>query len=447
MNLLNAVSVLQSFKKEKLSPLVAKSATKGFFAVFARIILFLATIAAIYFTAISREPAKFIGDAGGYWNYMYKFFDEDNRFAFTNADCGPRGYLTSYLPLLFVNIGLYIFNITNNVHAFYFGSAIFYAAVFVFVLPYVFGKLFNKKSGVLSTVLFLLPVFFFWAGDFAHPLTDFSSLSLVFISLAAFLKIGDGKLDLFSFLICGAAAAAAYNLRQSYVIFLYAIVASAALKVFTTRESYSFFGIKRGYFAVLAQKASLLEGKARLFVCGTRKALKIAVLVFGAVLIMLPQMAMNGKYRGTNSWQVPTELYTQGVEGKEYPLMLFNTNALQTMQKADFWVVNAEENLIYTTIYKNTPHKNMVRFYDYGSYFKDVFSHPDWYLKSWLNGAFIGMTVTHDAAYITDYSDGFFERLFTGIFILATFAVTVLYLFFCFLRKKGRLAGIKKKRL
>ena len=36
MSLLNAVSVLQSFKKEKLSPLVAKSATKGFFAVFGK---------------------------------------------------------------------------------------------------------------------------------------------------------------------------------------------------------------------------------------------------------------------------------------------------------------------------------------------------------------------------------------------------------------------------
>lgn len=39
MSLLNAVSVLQSFKKEKISPLVAKSATKGFFAIFAKHLL------------------------------------------------------------------------------------------------------------------------------------------------------------------------------------------------------------------------------------------------------------------------------------------------------------------------------------------------------------------------------------------------------------------------
>ena len=437
MSFISAINSSFTLKKEKISPLVASKAAKGFFAVFMKILLYAATVAAIYFAAEKNEPSTFVGDAGGYWKLMYGFFGE-NGFAFENANLEGRGYLTSYLPLIFVNIGLYVFGFRYNVHAFYFGSALFFAAVFVFVCPYVFERIFKKKAGFLSRVLFLLPIFFFWKGDFAHPLTDFPALSFVFIAIAAFFKISDGRFDLISLFLIGASAAAAYNLRQSYLIFLYAVIVAAIVRVSFVKEELSVCGFKK-----LSAAAVALKGKWRAIYIFTRKLLKISVLVIGVVTVMLPQVAVNNRYNKAG-WQVPTELYVLKATGKEYPLMLFNTNALQTMQKADFWVIDFDEPLIYTAVYQNTRHEGQRAFTDYGSYFKDVLKYPSWYLKSWVNGAFLGMTVTHDAAYITDYSSGFFQRLFIGHLLLASFTVSAAVAVIKFLLKKGKFKAIFK---
>ncbi|MBR2327001.1 MAG: hypothetical protein IKA51_00090 [Clostridia bacterium] len=425
------------FKDKNQSPLCAKTAGEKLFDGVLRFVFFVLLAVALYFVAFTNKPPNFTGDAYGYWLSSYHFVPEGGEFDFANFTSFARGYSISFMVFIFIKVGAF-FGFEDPVCAYYFCNSIFVSAILVYLAPYVFNRIFKKKYNYFSVLFFSVFFVAFWGGDLAHPLTDIPAICFIFISLAGYLKLDDGRLGLFAAFFCGAGAALAYNLRQSYLIFFYAMLALTALKLLFTREKHSFFGITRGFFGFLTEKAEKMHIAVRITVNGLRKAIKLSALLLGVVLVMLPQVAINHKHLNLPSWEVQTQYYSIAAENKNYPLLLFNAHGLSTMQKVDFYVKDFPTHEIYAAIYPNTPHAEYQKLFSYGDYFSDVLKHPDWYLKSWINGAFLGMSATYNTSYVTDLVSGFFARLFTGHLLLSVFVVTVFYCIYKYFVTKNK---------
>ncbi len=438
MSFISAINSSFTMKKEKISPLVASKAAKGFFAVFMKILFFFAVFFAIYASMEAHRPPNFTGDAHGYWNSAKVFINTDKVFSFAHYTSYARGYLASFTVFLFVRFATDFLGFIDPVTAYYIGYAIFAAAVFTFIVPYVFCRAFKKDFNLFSAAVFVLLFLVFFGGDFAHPLTDIPAVLCIFISLYGYFKMDDGRLRLISAFVCGVSAAAAYNLRQVYLIFLFAMVFLAAVKIIFTREDHSFFGITRGMIGRILGKIKSLPRLPLFSINALRKALKISLLILGAVIVMVPQVIVNKAHCETDDWQVQTQVYPLLAEGVEYPLVLFNAHGLTTMYKVDFWVRDFTTHDIWVAVYPNAPFEGYEKCFDYESYFSSIISNPKWYLKSWLNSAFLGMVATYDECYVTDLTTGFFERAALSLFMLSSFVVTVFAAIIKFFKTKSK---------
>ena len=420
------------------SPLIKREAGKRLITLILKIFFFVAVFFAIYASMEAHRPPQFTGDAHGYWNSAKVFVNTDKVFSFAHYVSYARGYLASFTVFLFVRFATDFLGFVDPVSAYYFSYALFSAVIFTFVAPYVFCKAFKKSFSFLSLGVFISLLLIFFGGDFAHPLTDIPALCFIFISLAAYFKLDDGRFRLLSAFLVGLSAAAAYNLRQIYLIFLFAMIAMTALKIFATREVHSFFGITRGVFKKILDKINGLKPVFRVMLNGARKALKISLLIVGAVLVMIPQVIINKAHLESEDWQVQTQTYPLAAEGVEYPLVLFNAHGLTTMLKVDFWVRDFNTHEIYAAVYPNAPFEGYEKCFDYESYFNSITSNPKWYIESWLNSAFLGMVATYGESYITDLTTGFFERAALSIFMISCFVVTVFSAVFKFFKTKGK---------
>lgn len=431
-------AALRLFKDRSESPLSERETGKGIFELLLKILFFFAVFYAIYATMEAHRPPQFTGDAHGYWNSAKVFVNTDKVFSFTHYVSYARGYLASFSVFLFVRFATDFLGFVDPVSAYYFSYALFSAVILTFVAPYVFCKAFKKRFSFLSLGVFISLLLIFFGGDFAHPLTDIPALCFIFISLAAYFKLDDGRFRLLSAFLVGLSAAAAYNLRQIYLIFLFAMIAMTALKIFATREVHSFFGITRGVFKKILDKINGLKPVFRVMLNGARKALKISLLIVGAVIVMIPQVIINRAHLNKSDWQVQTQTYPLAAEGVEYPLVLFNAHGLATMLKVDFWVRDFNTHEIYAAVYPNSPFEGYEKCFDYESYFNSIKSNPKWYIESWLNSAFLGMVATYGESYITDLTTGFFERAALSIFMISCFVVTVFSAVFKFFKTKGK---------
>lgn len=145
--------------------------------------LFLATSASIIMMiySLQRVYLPFVYDAGHYWRYADQFL-ANGTFSLTNYSTNLRGYLFPFL-LFLLKILASLLEIDPRI-LFSLCSALFFAALSVYLLPWAFHLIFDWEISFWGRSLMVFLVFFFWRGHFLYPLSDFLALSALLIAIA-----------------------------------------------------------------------------------------------------------------------------------------------------------------------------------------------------------------------------------------------------------------------
>ena len=209
---------------------------------------------------LSFGSRRFYWDAAEYWRLGGQF-DRTGHFSLYSYTNPYRGYAlplaAHVLKVLAVGVGM------SGVTAVELAGAALAAVLGVSLLPRVARALFSEASVGWGRVLVLNAlVFAYWRGHFNYPLTDFPALALACLGLLALLRR-----SAFGYLAAGVCFGLAANLRPAYV---------PALAV-----------------------AALVTGLRPLLGEWGRRALAVVLVLLGALIASLPQMAVNHHSAGT----------------------------------------------------------------------------------------------------------------------------------------------------
>lgn len=376
---------------------------------------FLVAFSVVYIFSIVRRPDIFYGDSYDFWEYGRMFAGKPVDFAGYNI--GSRGYLLSFVYYIIQSAASLIR--FNEVELLYIVNSVFLGAMIAIVVPSVFSRLLKVKECFLAMLSFLAIFLFFWGGDTVYPLTDIPSAFMAIWAFDIFFKIRKEKLNIFYSLLLGGLLAGIYYIRQNYIIFSIVLFLMIVIKIF-------------------ADRTKLLKAAA-----------KVLFIIIGAGLIIAPQAYINKVNFKELTPRVKTEMWAIQTDNKEIPLFVYNARFITVMKKVDFYVVDktGPRNQIWATNYKNTPPPNGFYSYDYidsyEKYFKLVKKNPEYFLKSFVDAAFLGMSVTYDTAYVMDLTNLFFEHLLINYMLLSAFLVLLIKKLVKYIISKGRWKKLK----
>jgi len=306
---------------------------------------------------------RFHSDALEYWQ-LGELFDRDGRFSLFSYDSSNRGYS---LPLF--NHGLQGISAASGLGELglvRLTGALLAATLGVVVLPRLARVLFpNADIGWGRVLVFNALIFLFWRDHFGFPLSDFPALLAVSVGLIAFLRGTTA-----AYVVAGIGFGLAANLRPAY---LPAAIAALALA------------------AALPPRPRTLR----------RRGLSSTLVLSGAVLVSLPQMAINNHVRGTWSPLVPS--------AREIALLQL-TEGLRS-QRYETWVETPDRYPDTKVFYGDPAGQRVLNKEDvseitsYRQYAGVVLRHPDLMTGSYALHVVNGLDVWYPTPYVHDLED------------------------------------------
>lgn len=224
--------------------------------------------AGVLIVALIQGPRPFYGDSSKYWRLASEF-TRGGHFSLLNYADPLRGYA---FPLAIYVLKMFASNTPVGKSD---AATIFNVALFTLIGAVLAPQLAEitwpeRRWGVFHRIALMALLLIFWSGDLSYPLTDFPALTIALFALAAISR-SDSPAWM---LLAGAAAGLAFNLRPAYLLLIPMLFVIVALAWFDQR------GTRHASTA--------------------RRAVGMALLVIGLVLVSLPQsLAVHRHY---NTW-------------------------------------------------------------------------------------------------------------------------------------------------
>lgn len=162
---------------------------------------------------LGRADNPFVYDSAHYWEYADDFY-KDASFSFTNYINGLRGYLFPFL-LFLIKAQAGLFGLDARL-LFYVYSALFFAALSVYILPWSFQTIFGWKVTLIGRALIGFLLFYFWRGHFLYPLSDFPAYTAFLVGIAFLTVSLTNKNILLWAVLTGVFMGVALNIRPIY---------------------------------------------------------------------------------------------------------------------------------------------------------------------------------------------------------------------------------------
>ena len=300
-----------------------------------------------------RANYPFYHDSLYYWGFANEFGSE--KFSLLNYSNELRGYLFPFL-LFILKKQADLFGLDAKL-LFYVYSALFFTILSVFIIPWSFRTIFQRRTFLWGRLLITLLLFFFWRGHFLYPLSDFPAFASLLIGVTLLLSsLMDRTVPLWALCI-GLFIGVAVNIRPVYQVSLVIITPLVLLHLHKIKA--------------------------------VRGITWISLVLLGFILILLPQMQINRTHFKVNSpWvlarvagdenlytkQLFWGLGTQKVEtniGNNYPLnvVVYRDQFILTLQKTN--LLREKTFSRYVKIIKRFPLETAV------SYFRHLFNGLD----------------------------------------------------------------------
>lgn len=182
---------------------------------------FLGVFAFFWLYGFQHRDILFVHDALNYWQARYSFIVNE-RFSLLNYDSPLRGYL---FPLLLFALQWQanIINVNSQL-LFLTYSALFFAGLAFYLLPWFFKVTFTWETPLVKRVLFSALLFLFWRGHFLYPLTDFPALAFFLLSVGILVAVWNNEKKPLWAALAGLAIGAAINIRPIYQASLFVLL-------------------------------------------------------------------------------------------------------------------------------------------------------------------------------------------------------------------------------
>lgn len=316
----------------------------------------------------------FYYDGSFYWQLAHSFESNGHFSLLSYSGASYHGYS---VPLLyhFVQVVASAAGIGSVTIVKLFG-ALLAATIGVIVVPRLARQLFPKADIGISRVLTLNAlIFLFWRDYFNFPLSDFPAFLVVAVGLLAFLRA-----RLWGYLVAGLAFGLAANMRPAYQPALLVALAVTALLPW---RSWSW----------------------------RRQGLATGLMVVGAFVALLPQIAINHHQFGTWSpslrggkviamQQLSDSMIAQKYETYVGPTSAYPQPEVFYTDPATTHVLQ-QEHLSTTTIVLG----QYSAITSYGQYIRIVFHHPVEMAASYVRHIFNGVDVRYPTPYVRNLDD------------------------------------------
>ncbi len=162
-------------------------------------------------------------------------FTPNGRFSLLNYNSPLRGYLFPLL-LFVVQWQADLFKINSQL-LFLTYSALFFAGLAFYLLPWFFRVTFDWQTPLIKRLLFSALLFFFWRGHFLYPLTDFPALACLLLGAGILVNIKANRMkSQWSVVLAGLVISASVNIRPIYLVSLLVLLLLLFLHWSTLRE-------------------------------------------------------------------------------------------------------------------------------------------------------------------------------------------------------------------
>lgn len=180
------------------------------------------------FYTFQHASTPFVHDSLYYWQLADTFSLHD--FSITNFSDSLRGYLFPFL-LFTLKVQANLFHFDAKL-LFYVYSALFFALLSVYIVPWAFRNIFGWKITLFGNLLIAFIIFYFWRGHFLYPLSDFPAFTSLLVGISLVAKSLRSKNVFYVPIGIGIFIGAALNIRPVYLVSLIVICPFLLIHVF-----------------------------------------------------------------------------------------------------------------------------------------------------------------------------------------------------------------------
>jgi hypothetical protein len=258
--------------------------------------------------AMLQGEKTFFTDAGGYWG-LGTTFTVNGHFSLLNFHDPIKGYAFPLMLYVLQWLASHLAWTASSIAKLF--NVLTFATIGTVLGPALVQTVWptQPRWGLGRRLALMAILLVFWSGFLNFPLSDFPALATALLTLIAVARVDSPRW----MLLAGAALALTLDIRESYLVFVPAVVAIVAWTWFEQRGT---------------PHAS-----------GRRRAICAGVFILGFAVVSLPQSLSAHRYNGTWSF-VPgasvTEpvgvFYGSGLKAQSYDTYVFNGAAAVEMR-------------------------------------------------------------------------------------------------------------------
>lgn len=160
-----------------------------------------------------HSDVTFKGDSYEIWEIAKHFYDPLRNTSFVEY----RGPFTFFFYNLITSVSQLIQ--VSDVVLFRVFSALLFALLTTYCIPYLFSYILNKRICLMERVLYSVIIYYFYSGYFLHPQTDFLAFTFLLLSINALIH-ASGKSQSYWWIYCiaGVLLACSIMTRLNYIL-------------------------------------------------------------------------------------------------------------------------------------------------------------------------------------------------------------------------------------